>query len=125
VCYEFNIKTTQFYDSSYKVHQCLKCQEYDYKIYDYCAQNHRSKHCSHKQARDMWKCETCQGTHKAFNSQCYKQQAKKKRIKRATKHRFTYYVVYEQKIIRTTTLMTQIKTFTSLESLVDNSLKRK
>ena len=56
MCHESNIKTTQYYDSKCKVHQCLKCQTYDHKTYEcnndqkcvYCAQTHRSKHCSHK-----------------------------------------------------------------------------
>ena len=34
VCHEINIKITQFYDSSCRVHQCLKCQEYDHKMYE-------------------------------------------------------------------------------------------
>ncbi len=33
ICYEINIKITQFYNLSCRVHQCLKCQEYDYKMY--------------------------------------------------------------------------------------------
>ncbi len=34
VCHEINIKITQFYNLSCKVHQCLKCQEYDHKMYE-------------------------------------------------------------------------------------------
>ncbi len=34
VCHEINIKITQFYDLSCKVHQCLKYQEYDHKMYE-------------------------------------------------------------------------------------------
>ena len=67
VCHEINIKITQFYDSSCKTHQCLKCQDYDHKTYEcknkqrcvYCMLDHRLKHCFHKQIQDMWKCETC------------------------------------------------------------------
>ncbi len=57
VCHEINIKITQFYNLSCRVHQCLKCQEYDHKMYEcknkqkciYCALNHRLKHCFYKQ----------------------------------------------------------------------------
>ncbi len=57
VCHEINIKITQFYDLSCRVHQCLKCQEYDHKMYEcknkqkciYCMLNHCLKHCFHKQ----------------------------------------------------------------------------
>ncbi len=34
VCHEIDIKITQFYDLSCRVHQCLKCQEYDHKMYE-------------------------------------------------------------------------------------------
>ena len=34
VCHKINIKITQFYDLSCRVHQCLKCQEYDHKTYE-------------------------------------------------------------------------------------------
>ena len=61
ICHEIDIKITQFYDLSCKVHQCLKCQEYDYKMYEcknkqrciYCMLNHCSKHCFHKQTQNM------------------------------------------------------------------------
>ncbi len=57
VYHEINIKITQFYDLSCRVHQCLKCQEYDHKMYEcknkqkciYCMLNHRLKHCFYKQ----------------------------------------------------------------------------
>jgi len=57
ICHEIDIKITQFYDSSCRVHQCLRCQEYNHKIYKcknkqrciYCTLNHRLKHCSYKQ----------------------------------------------------------------------------
>ncbi len=57
VCHEINIKITQFYNLSCRVHQCLKYQEYNHKMYKcknkqkciYCALNHRLKHCSYKQ----------------------------------------------------------------------------
>ncbi len=57
VYHEINIKITQFYDSSCRTHQCLKCQDYDHKTYEcrnkqrciYCTLNHHLKHCSHKQ----------------------------------------------------------------------------
>ncbi len=76
ICHEIDIKITQFYDLSCRTHQCLKCQDYDHKKYEcknkqrciYCALDHRLKHCSHKQTWDMWKCETCQSTHRVFDS---------------------------------------------------------
>ncbi len=34
VCHEINIKITQFYDLSCRVHQCLKYQEYNHKMYE-------------------------------------------------------------------------------------------
>ena len=57
VYHKINIKITQFYDSSCRVHQCLKYQEYDHKMYKcknkqkciYCALNYCLKHCSYKQ----------------------------------------------------------------------------
>ncbi len=56
IYYKFDIKTTQFYNTNYKIQQSLKYQIYEHKIYDcksnqkcvYCAQNYRSKYCSHK-----------------------------------------------------------------------------
>ncbi len=56
VCHKINIKITQFYDLSCRVHQCLKCQEYDHKMYEcknkqryvYYTLNHCLKHCFHK-----------------------------------------------------------------------------
>ncbi len=133
VCHKINIKITQFYDSSCKVHQCLKCQEYDHKMYKcknkqkciYCMLNHRLKHCFHKQTWNMWKCEACWDTHKVFDSQCHKWQAEKERIKRVTKHRFLYHVVQEQKELKAAMSKTFTETFISLKSLMNNDLKRK
>jgi len=133
VCHEIDIKITQFYDSSCRVHQCLKCQEYDHKTYEcknkqrcvYCTLNHRSKHCSHKQTRDMWKCEACRSTHRIFDSQCHKRQAEKERIKRVTKHRSLYHVVRKQKELKAATSKTFTETSISLKSLMNNDLKRK
>jgi len=61
VCHEIDIKITQFYDLSCRVHQCLKCQEYNHKMYEcknkqkcvYCTLNHYLKHCFYKQTWDM------------------------------------------------------------------------
>jgi hypothetical protein len=133
VCHEADIKTTQFYDPGCRVHQCLKCQGYGHKTYGcknkqrcaYCALDHRSEHCSHKQARDMWKCGACRGTHRAFDPQCHKRQAEKERMKRATKQRPLYHAVRGQRGLGTVAPMTFTRTSTSLGSLVDNSLKRK
>ncbi len=57
VYHEINIKITQFYDLSCRVHQYLKYQEYDHKMYEcknkqkciYCMLNHHLKHCFYKQ----------------------------------------------------------------------------
>ncbi len=133
VCHKINIKITQFYDSSCRTHQCLKCQDYDHKTYEcknkqrciYCMLDHRLKHCSHKQTWDMWKCETCWDTHKVFDSQYHKQQIEKERIKRVMKHRSLYHVVQKQKELKVMTSKTITETFISLKSLIDNDLKRK
>jgi len=61
ICYEINIKITQFYYSSCRTYQCLKCQNYDHKTYEcknkqrciYCALNHHLKHCFYKQTQNM------------------------------------------------------------------------
>ncbi len=76
VCYEIDIKITQFYDFNCRTHQCLKYQDYDHKIYEcrnkqrciYCMLNHHSKHCFHKQTWNMWKCEVYQDTYRVFDS---------------------------------------------------------
>ncbi len=133
VCHEIDIKITQFYDLSCRVHQCLKCQEYDHKMYKcknkqrciYCMLNHRLKHCFYKQTQNMWKCEACQDIHRIFDSQCHKQQAEKERIKRITKHRSLYHVVQRQKELKTATSKTFTETSISLKSLMNNNLKRK
>jgi len=133
VCHKIDIKITQFYDLSCKVHQCLKCQEYDHKMYEcknkqkciYYVLNHRLKHCFYKQTQNMWKCEACQSIHRVFDSQCYKQQAEKKRIKRIIKHRSLYHVVQRQKELKAATSKTFTKTFISLKLLMNNNLKRK
>ncbi len=133
VYHEINIKITQFYDLSCRVHQCLKCQEYNHKMYEcknkqkciYCTLNYHLKHCFYKQTQDMWKCEACQSTHRVFDSQCHKQQVEKERIKRVTKHKSLYHVVQRQKELKTATSKTFIKTFISLKSLMNNDLKRK
>ncbi len=133
VCHKINIKITQFYNLSCKVHQYLKCQEYDHKMYEcknkqkcvYCMLNHCLKHCFHKQTQNMWKCEACWSTHKVFDSQCHKRQAEKKRIKRVTKHRSLYHVVWRQKELKTATSKIFIETFINLKSLMNNNLKRK
>jgi len=133
VCHEIDIKITQFYDLSCRVHQCLKCQEYDHKMYEcknkqkcvYCMLNHRLKHCSYKQTWNMWKCEACQDTHRVFDSQCHKRQAEKERIKRVTKHRSLYHVVQEQKKLKAAMSKTFTETFINLKSLMNNDLKRK
>ncbi len=133
VCHEIDINITQFYDLSCKVHQCLKCQEYDHNMYKcknkqkciYCILNHCSKHCFHKQTWDMWKCKVCQDIHRIFDSQCHKRQAEKERIKRITKHKSLYHVVREQKELKTAMSKTFTKTFISLKSLMNNDLKRK
>ncbi len=67
VCHKINIKIMQFYNSSCRTHQCLKYQDYNYKIYEcrnkqrciYCMLDHRLKHCFHRQTWNMWKCEMC------------------------------------------------------------------
>ncbi len=41
----------------------------------------------------MWKCKTCQDTHRVFDFQCHKQQIEKERIKRVMKHRSLYHVM--------------------------------
>jgi len=133
VCHEINIKITQFYNLSCRVHQCLKYQEYDHKMYKcknkqkcvYYMLNHRSKHCFYKQTWNMWKCEACQDIHRIFNSQCHKQQAEKERIKRITKHKFLYHVVQKQKKLKTAMSKTFTETFISLKLLMNNNLKRK
>ena len=133
VCHEIDIKITQFYDSSCRVHQCLKCQEYDHKMYKcknkqrcvYCTLNHRSKHCSYKQTWDMWKCKACWDIHRVFDSQCHKRQAEKERIKKVTKHRSLYHVIQRQKELKAATSKTFTETFISLKSLMNNDLKRK
>ncbi len=133
VCHEINIKITQFYNLSCRVHQYLKCQEYDHKMYEcknkqrcvYCMLNHCLKHCFHKQTQNMWKCEACWSTHRVFDSQCHKRQAEKERIKRVTKHRSLYHVVWRQKELKTATSKTFTETFINLKSLMNNDLKRK
>ncbi len=133
ICHKINIKITQFYDSSCRIHQCLKCQDYDHKTYEcrnkqkcvYCALNYRLKHCSYKQTQDMWKYETCQDTYKVFDSQCHKQQVEKERIKRVTKHRSLYHIIQEQKELKVMMLKTITKIFISLRLLINNDLKRK
>ncbi len=133
VCHEINIKITQFYDLSCRVHQCLKCQEYDHKMYEcknkqkcvYCMLNHCLKHCSYKQTQNMWKCEACQSTHRVFNSQWHKQQAEKERIKRVTKHRSLYHVIWKQKELKAAISKTFTETSINLKLLMNNDLKRK
>ncbi len=133
VCHEINIKITQFYNLNCRVHQCLKYQEYDHKMYEcknkqrcvYCMLNHCLKHCFHKQTWDMWKCEAYWDTYRVFDSQCHKQQAEKERIKKVTKHRSLYHVIQEQKELKTVILKTFTETFNNLKSLMNNDLKRK
>ncbi len=133
ICYKIDIKITQFYNLSCRVHQCLKCQEYNHKMYKcknkqrciYYTLNHHLKHCFHKQTWNMWKCEACQDIHRVFDSQCHKWQAEKERIKRVTKHRLLYHVIWEQKELKTATSKTFIETFINLKSLMNNNLKRK
>ncbi len=133
ICHEINIKITQFYDLSCRVHQCLKYQEYDHKMYEcknkqkcvYCMLNHHLKHCFYKQTWNMWKYEACWDTHRIFDSQCHKQQAEKERIKRVTKHRSLYHVVWKQKELKATTSKIFTKTFINLKLLINNDLKRK
>ncbi len=133
IYHEIDIKITQFYDSSYRTHQCLKYQDYDHKTYEcrnkqrciYCALNHCLKHCSYKQTQDMWKYKMCWDTHRIFDFQCHKRQVEKERIKRVMKHKSLYHVVQEQKELKVMTLKMITKTFISLRSLIDNDLKRK
>ncbi len=133
VCHEINIKITQFYDLSCRVHQCLKCQKYNHKMYEcknkqkciYYTLNHCLKHCFYKQTQNMWKCEACQDIHRVFDFQCHKWQVEKERIKRVTKHRSLYHAVQKQKELKTATSKTFTETFISLKSLINNDLKRK
>ncbi len=133
IYHEIDIKITQFYNLSCRVHQCLKYQEYDHKMYEcknkqkciYCMLNHRLKHSFYKQTWDMWKFEACWDTHKVFNSQCHKRQAEKERIKRVTKHKSLYHVIWKQKELKTAMLKTFIKTFINLKLLMNNDLKKK
>ncbi len=73
----------------------------------------------------MWKCETCRDTHRVFDSQCHKRQIEKERIKRVTKHRSLYHVVWEQKELKAMMSKMFTETFISLKSLINNDLKRK
>ena len=133
ICYKINIKIMQFYDSNYKIHQCLKYQDYDHKTYKcrnkqrcvYCMLDHCLKYCFQKQTWNMWKCETCQDTYRIFDSQCHKQQIEKERIKRVMKHRSLYHVIQKQKKLKAMMLKTITETFISLRSLINNDLKRK
>ena len=133
VCHKINIKITQFYNLSCRVHQCLKYQEYDHKMYKcknkqkciYCMLNHCLKHCFYKQTWDMWKCEACWDIHRVFDSQCHKWQAEKERIKRVTKHKSLYHVVWEQEELKIAMSKTFTETFINLKSLMNNDLKRK
>ncbi len=133
ICHEIDIKITQFYDLSCRVHQCLKYQEYNHKMYEcknkqkciYCMLNHCLKHCFYKQTQDMWKCEACQDIHRVFDSQCHKRQVEKERIKRVIKHRSLYHVIQRQKELKTAMSKTFTETFISLKSLMNNNLKRK
>ncbi len=133
VYHEINIKITQFYNLSCRVHQCLKYQEYNHKMYKcknkqrciYCALNHHLKHCFYKQTWNMWKCEACQDTYRVFDSQCHKRQAEKERIKRVTKYRSLYHVIWRQKELKTATLKIFTKISINLKLLMNNNLKRK
>ena len=133
VCHESNIKTTQFYDPGCRVHQCLKCQEYGHKIYGcknnqrcaYCALDHRSELCPHKQVQNMWKCEACRGTHKVFDPRCHKRQAEKERIKRITKTRPIYHAIRERNTFRAISTPIQLGTSTEFSFTAVNGLKRK
>ncbi len=133
VCHEIKIKITQFYNLSCRVHQCLKYQEYNHKMYEcknkqkciYCMLNHCLKHCFYKQIWNMWKCKACWNIYRVFDSQYHKWQAEKERIKRVTKHRSLYHVVWKQKKLKTAMSKTFTKTFINLKLLMNNDLKRK
>ena len=133
MCHESNIKTTQFYDSKCKVYQCLKCQKYDHKIYEcknnqkcvYCALNHKSKLCSHKQVQNIWKCETCRDVHKIFDSRCYKRQIEKKKIKEITKNKSIYHVIRKKNTLNAISILIQLKTTIEFNSTTINDFKRK
>ncbi len=73
----------------------------------------------------MWKCEACQDIYRIFNFQCYKRQAEKERIKRVTKHRSLYHVIWKQKELKIVISKTFIKTLFNLKLLMNNDLKRK
>ncbi len=73
----------------------------------------------------MWKCEACWDIHRVFDSQCHKWQAEKEKIKKVTKHRSLYHVVWRQKELKIAMSKTFIETFISLKSLMNNDLKRK
>ncbi len=55
----------------------------------------------------------------------HKWQAEKERIKRVTKHRFLYHVIWKQKELKTVMSKTFIKTFINLKLLMNNDFKRK
>jgi len=73
----------------------------------------------------MWKCEACQDIYRIFNFQCYKRQAEKERIKKVTKHRSLYHVIWKQKELKIVISKTFIKTLFNLKLLMNNDLKRK
>ncbi len=73
----------------------------------------------------MWKCKTCQDTHRVFDFQCHKQQIEKERIKRVMKHRSLYHVIREQKELKAMMLKMFTEIFINLKSLINNDLKRK
>ncbi len=73
----------------------------------------------------MWKYEACQSIYRVFDSQCYKWQAEKERIKKVIQHKFLYHVVWKQKELKAATLKTFTETFISLKLLMNNDLKRK
>ncbi len=72
-----------------------------------------------------WKYEACWNTYKVFDSQCHKQQVEKERIKRVTKHRSLYQIVWRQKELKIVTSKIFTETFISLKLLINNDLKRK
>ena len=122
----------KYYKRNCKIKQCTKCQNYDHWTYfcknkQYCAhyaQKHRFAKCFHQKNATKWRCDFCKKLHKTFDHQCFKKQAKKRRIKNVIKTKFMFHAMRTKSAL-TTMIFSFISALKSTITWIKKNTKRK
>ena len=122
----------KYYERNCKIKQCTKCQKYNYWTYvcknkqccAHCAQKHRFAKCFYQKKTLKWRCEFCKKIHRTFDSQYFKRQMKKERIKVVMKTKFVYHAI-KTKEVSTAMTFSFVSTLENIVIWTKKNTKRK